>query len=485
MSLADKLKDYEIVVGLEIHTQMNTNSKAYSNDINEYGSLPNHNVSVISLGHPGTLPVANTEVIKSACKLGLALGCNIRREMHYARKNYFYPDLPKGYQITQDTTPICTGGVIEYNLPNGDVKRVNITRIHMEEDAGKSLHDQDPENTLVDLNRAGVPLLEIVSEPELRSGEEAYYYVAEVRKIVRYLGISDGNMEEGSLRCDANISVRKRGSEKFGTRTEVKNINSFRNVQRAIEFEAERQIELIENGGTVVQETRGFNAVDGTTSSLRTKAEANDYRYFPEPDLSPVVLSEEYLQDIKAKLPKLPRTLKKEFMDNMGLSDYDAQLLIEDKDIAHFFISLTQHTKQYKSAANWVLGDVKSHLNNLGLHITQAKIDVKALAEMIELIQAGKINNSAASQKIFPLLTEGKTNPEALAKDLNLIQDSSDDDIIEIAKNCLAQFPDKVEAYKNGNKNLLGLFMGQFMKAAKGKADPKKASQIIQSLLDE
>ena len=476
---------YETVVGLEIHLQLNTKSKAYCADVNQYGALPNSNIGVVTLAHPGTLPVANKHVIESACKLGISLGCTIRRDMHYARKNYFYPDLPKGYQITQDTTPICTGGKMVYDMPNGEVKTVNITRIHMEEDAGKSLHDQDPFNTLVDLNRAGVPLLEIVSEPELRSGEEAYYYVAEVRKIVRHLDICDGNLEEGSLRCDANISVRKKGSTELGTRTEIKNINSFRNVQRAIEHEAIRQIDLLEKGISIAQETRGFDAIEGNTYSQRSKEQAHDYRYFPEPDLPPVQITEEYLEKIKQELPVLPRALKEQLVSAYGLSEYDANLLASDKDVANYYLEVIAKTKHYKTAANWILGDVKSHLNELGLHISQFAIKPLRIAELVNLIQEGQINNSIASQKIFPELLKADLEPKTIAQNLNLIQDKSNDEIELLAQQAIDKYPEKVAEYKAGNKNLLGLFMGEFMKLAKGKANPKEANAILQKLLND
>lgn len=476
---------YETVVGLEIHLQLNTNSKAYCSDVNQYGALPNTNIGVVTLGHPGTLPVSNKMVIESACKLGLALGCDIRRDMYYARKNYFYPDLPKGYQITQDNTPICNGGKMVYELPDGTTKTVNITRIHMEEDAGKSMHDQDPYNTLVDLNRAGVPLLEIVSEPELRSGEEAYHYVSEVRKIVRHLDICDGNLEEGSLRCDANISVRKKGSTTLGTRTEIKNLNSFRNVQRAIEHEAIRQIDLLEKGETIAQETRGFDAIEGLTYSQRSKEQAHDYRYFPEPDLAPVSLTEEYLNGIKNALPELPRAMKDRFVKDYGLSQYDANILAENKDLAQFYSDVLNHTQHYKSAANWMLGSVKSHLNELGLHITEFSISPERIAQLVNLIAEGTVNNSIAAQKLFPAMLTSKDTAKEIANRLNLIQDVDSNEIEAIAKEALAKYPEKVAAYKAGNKNLLGLFMGEFMKMAKGKANPKEANIILQKLLND
>ena len=476
---------YETVIGLEVHMQLDTNSKAYCSDLNEYGNLPNSLVSPISLGHPGTLPKANKKVVEYGIRLGIAFHSEIAEWMHYARKNYFYADLPKGYQITQDLTPICTGGYLEFKLRTGESKRVNITRAHMEEDSGKSIHDIDPYNTLIDLNRAGVPLLELVSEPDLRSGEEAYAYLAEVRKLVRYLEICDGNMEEGSLRCDANISVRKYGAEQYGNRCEVKNMNSFRNVQRAIEFEAKRQIDILEQGGEIHQETRGFDAVNGTTHTLRSKENANDYRYFPEPDLQPLKVTQEEISRVKSELPPLPHALFEKYTKELKLSEYDATNLTEEKGVALYFEQLILHTKNYKAAANWLMGDIKSHLNENALRINQFTISPERIAQIIALIDEGKISSSAASANLFPAMLDNEKTAQELATELNIVLDTSDDEIIDIARNTLSQFPDKVAAYKAGNKNLLGLFMGQFMKQAKGKADPKKANQIIAKLLEE
>jgi aspartyl-tRNA(Asn)/glutamyl-tRNA(Gln) amidotransferase subunit B len=330
---------YELVVGLEVHAQLSTFSKAYAEDINEYGALPNTHLSPLTLGLPGTLPVVNQKVVEYAIKMGIATHCTINRFNGYARKNYFYADLPKGYQVTQDQTPICTKGNIKVTV-NGEVKTIGITRIHMEEDAGKSMHDQDVHYSLVDLNRAGVPLIEIVSEPDIRSSEEAALYLMEIRKLLRYLEICDGNMEEGSMRCDANISVRKKGATEFGKRCEVKNLNSFRNVQRAIEYEFKRQIDVIEAGGSIQQNTLNFNALTGETSILRTKEMANDYRYFPEPDIPPVILTEGYINGIKAALPMLPEQLLKKFTQEFALPEVDAKILIENKELLHYFESL-------------------------------------------------------------------------------------------------------------------------------------------------
>lgn len=475
---------YETVIGLEVHIQLSTKSKAYCSDINEYGGLPNTYVSPISLGHPGTLPVINREVVNSGIRLGLALDCNIRRQMHYARKNYFYADLPKGYQITQDTTPICNGGHITIKLKAGEKKRINITRIHMEEDAGKSIHDLDPYDTLIDLNRAGVPLLELVSEPEMRSSEEAYQYLTEVRKLVRYLEICDGNMEEGSLRCDANVSVRLKGSATLGTRCEVKNMNSIRNVQRAIEVEAKRQIDIIENGGKISQETRSYDAVNNTTISLRSKELAHDYRYFPEPDLQPLVITEEHIQRIQAGLPPLPEQLFTKYTATLGLSDYDAALLTEDKHLALYFESLIRHTANYKAAANWMMGEIKSYLNQSASDIQAFPVAPVRIAQLIALIDEGKVSFTVASNKIFPALLQSDIHPADFAVANDLLQQGSEDEIRKLAQQALDAYPEKVAAYRAGNKNLLGLFMGEFMKISGGKADPKKASQLLRELLE-
>jgi len=476
---------YEVVIGLEVHAQMLTRSKAYSSDVNEYGSQPNSNVSVITLGHPGTLPVMNKRTVEYAIKLGLACGSTIAREQHFARKNYFYPDLPKGYQITQDTTPICTGGSIFIKTDENGEKPIGITRIHMEEDAGKSIHDVDVYDTLVDLNRAGVPLLEIVSEPDLRSSQEAYNYLTEVRKLVRYLDICDGNMEEGSMRCDANVSVRLIGAPDFGTKVEVKNMNSIRNVQRAIEFEVQRQIECIEKGEVISQETRSFDALKGITISMRSKEAANDYRYFPEPDLLPLIVDEKQINLIRSEMPALPRELFKKYTEELGLSAYDAYNLTDNKGIALFYEDVIKHTRNYKAAANWIMGDVKSYLNEFGVEIEDFPISDERLADLIKLIDEGKVSSTVASQKIFPaMLTELDKSPLHIAEKLNLIQDSNEDALLTFIQTVIKQHPAEVERYKNGEKQLTGFFMGQLMRVSGGKADPKIANSLLRNTLD-
>ena len=480
MSVYDK---YQIVIGLEVHAQLSTASKMYTTDSAAFGAMPNTNISPLTLGHPGTLPYVNKEAINSAIKMGLATDCTITEYNGFARKNYFYADLPKGYQITQDTTPICTKGHIDIEV-EGEEKRIGITRIHLEEDAGKSTHDLDPYNSLIDLNRAGVPLIEIVSEPDLRSPEEAYAYLTEVRKLLRYLEICDGNMEEGSMRCDANISVNLIGTDKFGERCEVKNMNSMRNVMRAIEFEAKRQIDLIENGGTVEQETRSFNAVDASTFTLRSKENAHDYRYFPEPDLPPFVVSKEKIEAIQAAMPKLSKELYKEFTQDLGLSAYDATIIAEDKYFAQYFLKIVSEGAQAKAAANWMIGPVKSYLNDQAIESGEFPLRPAQINEIIKLIEDGKLNFASASQKLYPALLEQKdTDILKLAESLNIIQNSDTGEIERIVDEVLEENPDKVEAYKNGKTGLMGMFMGQVMRKSGGKADPKIATKILSKKL--
>ncbi len=477
---------YQAVIGLEVHAQMLTKTKAYSSDINEFGATPNTNVSVITLGHPGTLPRMNKKTIEYAIRLGLACGSDISERQNFDRKNYFYPDLPKGYQITQDKTPICKNGQIIIKDADDNEKAIGITRIHMEEDAGKSIHDVDVYDTLVDLNRAGVPLLEIVSEPDIRTSDEAYDYLTEVRKLVRYLDICDGNMEESSLRCDANVSVMLKGASEFGTKVEVKNMNSIRNVQKAIEFEINRQIEAIEAGETIAQETRSFDALKGITISMRSKEAANDYRYFPEPDLLPIVVNQSQIEAVRSEMPPLPRELYLKYTKELGLSSYDAYNLTDIKEIALYYEEIIAHCKNYKAAANWVMGDVKSYLNHNGLEIEEFPLSPKTIAQLIAIIDEGKISSSTASQKIFPaLLEQPGAAPLALAESMNLIQESDEDSILTYIEEVIRQHPNEAERYKNGEKQLAGFFMGQLMRASGGKADPKAANALMRETLDK
>lgn len=477
---------YELVVGLEVHAQLSTLSKAFSSDSAAFGAAPNRHVSVVSLGHPGTLPFINKRMVEYAVKLGLALKCKINPWNNFARKNYFYADLPKGYQISQDQEPVCIGGFVPVRLSDGTTKNIAIHHIHMEEDAGKSMHDQHDAYSYIDLNRAGVPLLEIVSEPDLRSAEEAAHYLTELRKLLRYLEICDGNMEEGSMRCDANISVRLRGATTYGNRCEVKNLNSIRNVQRAIEHEFDRQVAVIESGGHIDQNTLNFNADTGETSVLRTKEMANDYRYFPEPDLMPLVLTEEYISRIKQSMPVLPEELYHIYTEQLGLSDYDATVLTSDREISHYFEQVRQVTHNYKAAANWLMGPIKSYINEHHQSVSELKLTPKTLAELIALVDSGKVNNTVANHKLFPaLLKEAGKSPEQLAIELNLLINDDNDELEQFIIEALNKFPDKVKEYKKGKKGVLGLFMGEIMKRSKGKIDPQKTNQLLVKALEK
>ena len=479
--LSEEIKDkYELVVGLEVHAQLSTLSKAFCSDSAAFGAGPNEHISVISLGHPGTLPRINKRMVEYAVKMGLACNCTINLNNTFARKNYFYADLPKGYQVTQDMSPICLGGHVTVRLSNGTQKDIAIHHIHMEEDAGKSMHDQHHADSLIDLNRAGVPLIEIVSEPDMRSSEEAGHYLTEIRKLLRYLDVCDGNMEEGSMRADANISVRLKGATEYGNRCEVKNLNSIRNVQRAIDHEFERQVNVIENGGHIDQNTLNFNADTGETSVLRSKEMANDYRYFPEPDLQPLSLDKQYVNRVRESLPALPNELYDKYISALGLSPYDASVITADREFALYFEELIKHTSHYKAAANWLMGAVKSYINENGIEITDFGIKPANLAGLISLVDAGKINNSIAAHKLFPaLLHEPGKSPEQLAKELNLLISGDADDVHQFINEAIAKFPDKVIEYQKGKKGVLGLFMGEIMKRSKGKIDPQKTNQLL------
>ena len=480
----DKEK-YEAVIGLEVHTQLLTKSKLFCGDNTEFGSLPNTNISPVSLAHPGTLPKMNKKVIEFAIKLGIALHCDIEQNNYFARKNYFYPDLPKGYQISQHTTPICKNGYVAINV-DGVERNIILNRIHIEEDAGKSLHDADENYTCIDLNRAGVPLLEIVSEPDMHSADEAFAYITEIRKLVRYLGICDGNMEEGSLRCDANISIRLRGEKILGTKVEVKNLNSIRNVKKAIEFEIDRLVKLSENNEDIIQQTRSFDADKGTTFSLRTKEEANDYRYFAEPDLTPFFITDEMILSVKQTIPALPKELELKYREVYGLSAYDAKVLCEEKSTSDFFESILQHTNNYKAAANWLLGPVRSYLNENNLEINNFPLPAKIIAALIQLIDEGKINFSIASSKIFAALIQ-QPGKEAfqVVTELNLLQDSNDDTVTLWIDEVLHKMPEKVNEYKKGKKTLIGLFAGEVKKISKGKADMQVVNKILTEKLNQ
>ena len=475
---------YEVVVGLEVHAQLLTRTKLFCGDSASFGGEPNTHISPITLGYPGALPRLNRQAVEYAIRMGLACHSEIERNNYFARKNYFYPDLPKGYQISQHTTPVCIGGRVTVRTAAGQ-RDIRLNRIHLEEDAGKSLHDIDPDNTLVDLNRAGVPLIEIVTEPDIRSGEEAYAYLTEVRKMLRFLEICDGNMEEGSMRCDANVSVRLKGENALGTKVEVKNLNSIRNVRKAIEFEAERLIGLVANGEPVQQQTRSFDATTGGTFALRTKEEANDYRYFADPDLPPFVVTDDLLAKVRASLPELPEAMSRRFQRELQLTEYDARVLCDDKDAANYFQRLSGHTTNYKAAANWLLGPVKSCLNEKGLAWKDLPVAPAALARLMQLVEDGKLNFSIAAERIFPVLLENPDRePVVIATALNLIQSSDTAEIEAWVDQALAKMPDKVSEYKKGKKGLIGLFVGEVKKISKGKADPRLTNQLLMEKLE-
>jgi aspartyl-tRNA(Asn)/glutamyl-tRNA(Gln) amidotransferase subunit B len=478
-------KQYEAVIGLEVHAQLATNSKLFCSDATTYGASPNTQISPITMGHPGSLPKTNKKAVEFAIKMGLACGSTIVKENYFARKNYFYPDLPKGYQISQHTTPICAGGKVQIKV-EGQKRFVQLNRIHLEEDAGKSIHDIDPTHTLIDLNRAGTPLIEIVTEPDLYSAEEAFAYVTEIRKLVQWLGICDGNMEEGSLRCDANVSVRLKGEKKLGTRVEVKNLNSIRNVKKAIEFEITRLIEILESGGTITQQTRSFDASNDTTFAIRDKEEANDYRYFPDPDLAPFVLSETYIDAIKTGLPILPDALEEKLIKQYQLSAYDAAQLCESIATVHYFEAAAQHTINFKSVANWMLGPIKSYLNEAGLDYNKLALQPATLADIISLIDKGQLNFSVAASKILPQITDGKkTDVLAIATELNVLQVNDADTLEKWVDAAIASMPDKVIEYQKGKKGLIGLFIGAVKKISQGQADPNKVSDMLMKKLNK
>lgn len=472
---------YELVIGLEVHAQLLTQSKLFCGDSASFSTDPNTHISPITLAHPGTLPRMNNKAIEYAVKLGLALNCEIEQHNYFARKNYFYPDLPKGYQVSQHTTPICKNGFVPIKIDDKE-RNIKLNRIHIEEDAGKSLHDIDENYTSIDFNRAGVPLLEIVSEPDMHSSEEAFAYISELRKLVTWLGICDGNMEEGSMRCDANISLRLKGEKKLGTRVEVKNLNSIRNVKRAIDIETARLIELVENNHPIIQETRSYDADNNITFSLRSKEDADDYRYFPEPDLTPFHVTDEYLSKIKNGLPVLPNALKKQYMDRFQLSDYDAGVLCDDKEQSLYFEEIIKHTTNYKALANWLLGPVKNYLNNNNLNFKTFTLPANKLAALIVLVEEGKLNFGIASSKVFSaLLNQPEKQPLQIAIEMNLLQENDSISIEQWVDEVIAAMPDKVKQYQSGKKGLIGLFTGEVKKLSKGKAD----MQMVNTLLDK
>ena len=485
---------YETVIGLETHVQLSTASKAFCSDSATFGGAPNTHTSIISLAHPGTLPRLNRQAVEYAVHLGLALGCQINRRSTFDRKNYFYADSPKGFQTTQDRSPICIGGVVQLQTSNSKLQTIRIHHIHLEEDAGKSIHDQHPTESLIDLNRAGVPLLEIVSEPDFRSADEVAAYMEERRRLVRWLGISDGNMEEGSLRCDVNISVRKMGETAFGQRCEIKNMNSMRFAKRAIEHEVARQITVLESGGKVEQETRGFDPSTGHTFSLREKENAHDYRYFPEPDLPPILLSEAFLEKIRHEMPPLPQAVEQELQTIYGLSAYDAGLLSQERDTAFYFLKLAKTAPsdaagvsitRYKSIANLLINKLLPWSASSGIALENCPVSPVQWGEFLTLIETGQVSSSSAYQRLFPVLLDQQpdASPTQLATELGLVQSADTDFLEKLVADVLARFPEKVAEYRKGKKGLLGLFMGEVMKASKGKADPQATTKLLEERL--
>ena len=475
---------YETVIGLEVHAQLLTKTKLFCADETSFGAEPNTHISPVTLGYPGTLPVLNKEAVTLAIKMGLACQSKIEKWNYFARKNYFYPDLPKGYQISQHTTPVCKGGYVNITGPAGD-KQILLNRIHLEEDAGKSLHDQDDQFTCLDFNRAGVPLIEIVTEPCLGSADEAVTFLTNLRRILRYLDVCDGNMEEGSLRCDANVSIRKYGEKELGIKVEIKNLNSIRNVRRAIEFEVNRMHKLKADSVTITQQTRSFDASNGTTFPLRSKEEANDYRYFPDPDLPPFEVNTELLNRIKTTIPPLPEELIRKYMELDNLSRYDAEVITDNKETADYFETLIRNTPFIKAAANWLLGPVKSYLNEKGISISEFPVKPETMASLIALVEEGRVHFSTASSRILPELVAGATDPLQLALNMNLIQTDDEAQILEWVKQAMEKMPDKVLEYKKGKKGLLGLFVGEVKKISKGKADPLLTNQLLIQKLEK
>ena len=475
-------KGYKAVIGLEVHVQLNTASKIFSSDPNTSDPEPNKNISVISLGHPGTLPVLNEAVVEKAVFMGLACDCQITRENHFARKSYFYPDLPKGYQTTQDKTPICTGGSVELFGKGFSQSNVPLHHIHLEEDAGKSIHDEGP-STLIDLNRAGAPLIEIVTEPAINGPDEAAAFLQEIRRIVRYLGISEANMEKGEFRCDANISIMPLVAKKLGNKVEVKNMNSFNHVRRAISFELQRQLDRTLKGENIKVETRAFNPESGTTSGMRFKETMNDYRYFPCPDLPPVIIEQSFLNELKDKMKETPAMLRHIFSIQYQLSDYDVSLLTEERETALYFQSLCEWIKDKKGAANWVNGPIRNLMNESGKSISQLYISVEQLAELINLVNEGKLNTNVASRQLLPLMMDSDLSALALSKAHDLLSVDDGDELETLVEEVLLSLPDEVSAFKKGKKKLMGLFMGEIMKKSSRKAAPRQVQQILNKKL--
>ena len=477
------MKEYEVVIGLEVHAELSTNTKIYCNCSTEFGADPNTHCCPICTGMPGTLPVLNKKVVEYAVKAGLATNCEISRFSKQDRKNYFYPDLPKAYQTSQYDLPLCEHGHLEFNV-NGEKKKVGITRIHIEEDAGKLIHDAYTGATLVDMNRCAVPLIEIVSEPDIRSADEAVGYMQTLKAILEYLEVCDCKMQEGSLRCDVNLSVREKGSKEFGTRTETKNLNSFKSIKDSIEFETKRQIEELEKGGVIYQETRRFDDAKGIGYAMRTKEDANDYRYFPEPDLAPIVLSDEYVENIKKNLPELPHIKKERYVNEYSLPEYDADILTSSKNTAKFFEEATAVCNNPKAVSNWIMVDFTKKLNDAEIDITECKVTPENLAHLIMLIDKGTISSKIA-KKVFDEMFESGKDANKIVEDNGMVQMSDEGAIKEIVEKVVEANPKSIEDYKAGKDRALGFLVGQVMKETHGKANPGVVNKLLLEILNK
>jgi aspartyl-tRNA(Asn)/glutamyl-tRNA(Gln) amidotransferase subunit B len=473
--------DFETVIGLEVHAQMLTDTKIFCGCSTKFGGAPNSHTCPVCLGMPGVLPVLNKKVVEYAMKMALATNCEINKSCEFARKNYFYPDLPKGYQISQYAYPLAEHGHILLDI-NGEQTKIGITRIHMEEDAGKLMHDEHNPSSYVDLNRTGVPLIEIVSEPDMRSSEEAADYLKRLHEILVYLEICDGNMEEGSFRCDANVSIRPKGQKEFGTRAELKNMNSFRNVQRALEYEIKRQQYLVENGGTVVQETRLWDDAQGATNSMRSKEEAHDYRYFPDPDLVPIFVDQAWIEDIKKDMPELPLAKRERFIKDYQIPAYDAGVLTADKALANYFEEVVKLCSQPKAASNWVMGDVMRFLNEDKLDIRQCPITAKSLADMIRLIDEGAISGKMAKEIVGDMYKTGKS-PQTIIEEKGMVQITDEGELVKAITSIIEANQGQVAEYRGGKEKVFGFFVGQVMKVTKGKANPQLVNELLKKML--
>ena len=477
----EKNNDWETVIGLEVHAQVKSKSKLFSSSSTKFGSSPNSQVSLVDAAMPGMLPVINSYCIKQALKTGLGLNAKINEYSVFDRKNYFYADLPQGYQISQYKHPIVGEGFVNIDLQNGETKKIRITRLHLEQDAGKSIHDQHPSKTFVDLNRSGVALMEIVSEPDIRSSEEAALFINKIRSILMYLETCDGNMQEGSLRADVNISVRKEGEKKLGTRCEIKNVNSIKFMQMAIEYEAKRQVELLDEGKKIEQETRLFDTKKNETRSMRSKEDAHDYRYFPDPDLLPLKIEQKLIDDLKKTLPELPDNKKERFMKDYGLNSYEANVLVSEKEISNYYEEVAKLSDK-KLAATWMMGDLFAMLNDKGLNISKSPITAKNFAELVQSIKSGEISGRIAKE-VFELMVESGDNPKKIIESKGMKQQSDPKELEKIINEILTKNKDKVDQYKSGKEKLFGFFVGQVMKQSDGKANPQLTNDILKKLL--